>query len=323
MKKVLLLLMFPIIGFSQYTSIPDKVFEETLIDLEYDTVFDGKVLTANIIGIKSLEFNGLQTWPPISDFTGIKDFEALEQLSIRNINLKSIDFLSNNKALTYLNCEGNQLTNLDLSNNKALTYLNCESNQLTNLDLSNNKELTFLICRGNQLKELDLRSNPALSELYCEKDLLKNLNLRNNNSVKINKLKKEEKKEKNKANMKFMDYLIIGLGTILFLFFVITIFNAFTYVAFRVVLIGLPIYKKKCPHCNSEDINFTDKQVHTRPKHITKSGLADKRYKNNSITTVKYYFECMKCKKSDFFSSSKSKKYGYLAKILGDEVRLF
>jgi len=204
-----------------------------------------------------------------------------------------------------------------------MTYLNCESNQLTNLDLSNNKELTYLICRGNQLKELDLRSNPALAELYCEKDLLKNLNLRNNNTVKINKLNKEEKKEENKGKVKLMDYLIIGLGTILFLFFVITIFNAFTYVVFRVVLIGFPIYKKKCPHCNSEDINFTDKQVHTRPKHITKSGLADKRYKNNSITTVKYYFECMKCKKSDFFSSSKSKKYGYLAKILGDGVRLF
>ena len=92
---------------------------------------------------------------------------------------------------------------------------------------------------------------------------------------------------------------------------------------FRVILIGFPIYKKKCPHCNSEDINFRDKHVHTRPKHITKSGLADKRYKNNSITTVKYYFECMKFKKSGFFSSSKSKKYGYLAKILGDEVRLF
>jgi hypothetical protein len=249
MKKVLFLLMFPIIGFSQYTSIPDKVFEETLIDLEYDTVFDGKVLTANIIRVKSLEFNGLQTWPPVSDFTGIKDFEALEQLSVRNINLKNIDFLSNNKALTYLNCEGNQLTSLDLSNNKALTYLNCESNQLTNLDLSNNKELTYLICRGNQLQELDLRSNPALAELYCEKELLKNLNLRNNNSVKINKLNKEEKKEKNKGKVKFMDYLIISLGIIFLSFFIITIFNAFTYVLFRVVLIGFPIYKKKCPHC--------------------------------------------------------------------------
>ena len=158
MKKVLFLLMFPIIGFSQYTSIPDKVFEETLIDLEYDTVFDGKVLTANIIRVKSLEFNGLQTWPPVSDFTGIKDFEALEQLSVRNINLKNIDFLSNNKALTYLNCEGNQLTSLDLSNNKALTYLNCESNQLTNLIISSSSALTYLNCKSNQLTSLDVRN---------------------------------------------------------------------------------------------------------------------------------------------------------------------
>ena len=104
----------------------------------------------------------------IGDNVRIDDFCILSG----NINLKNIDFLSNNKALTYLNCEGNQLTSLDLSNNK---------------------ELTYLICRGNQLQELDLRSNPALAELYCEKELLKNLNLRNNNSVKINKLNKEEK----------------------------------------------------------------------------------------------------------------------------------
>jgi hypothetical protein len=168
-----------------------------------------------------------------------------------------------------------------------------------------------------------LINNTVLTELYCERDQIRNLDLGNNNSVKINKLNETEKKEKNKGKIKFMDYLIIGLGIIFLSFFIITIFNAFTYVLFKVVLIGFPIYKKKCPHCNSDDINFLDKHVHTRPIHTTKKGLADKRYKNNSITTVKYYFECVKCKKSDFFSQSKSKKYGYLAKVLGDDMRLF
>ena len=51
MKNVFFLLIFPIIGFSQYKSISEKVFEEALIDLVYDTVFDGKVLIANISGV--------------------------------------------------------------------------------------------------------------------------------------------------------------------------------------------------------------------------------------------------------------------------------
>jgi Leucine-rich repeat (LRR) protein len=323
MKRLLFLLLFPTFILSQYTSVPDKVFEETLINLGYDTVFDGKVLTANIIGINNLEFNGLQQWPPVTDFTGIQDFEALTHLSVRFINLKNIEFLNSNSSLTYLNCEGNQLTSLELSNNPELTYLNCEGNQLTSLNLSNNPSLIFLNCRRNQITNLDLRNNTVLTELYCERDQIRNLDLGNNNSVKINKLNETEKKEKNKGKIKFMDYLIIGLGIIFLSFFIITIFNAFTYVLFKVVLIGFPIYKKKCPHCNSDDINFLDKHVHTRPIHTTKKGLADKRYKNNSITTVKYYFECVKCKKSDFFSQSKSKKYGYLAKVLGDDMRLF
>ena len=78
MKKVLLLLMFPIIGFSQYTSIPDKVFEETLIDLEYDTVFDGKVLTANIIGPEFQTFRNARM--------GLRMSCRLRSLSRRNLD---------------------------------------------------------------------------------------------------------------------------------------------------------------------------------------------------------------------------------------------
>jgi|TARA_B110000259_G_scaffold25217_1_gene25918 Leucine-rich repeat (LRR) protein len=181
MKKLLLLLIFPVIGFSQHTTIPDKAFEETLINLGYDTVLDGKVLTANIIGVKRLEFNALQNQShlSISDFTGIHNFKALEELSIKFLNLESID-LSNNKELIYLNIEGCKLTSLDLSNHPSLTYLDCESNQLTNLDLSSNKALTQLSCSGNELTNLDLSNNKALTHLNCKSNQLKNLNLSNN-----------------------------------------------------------------------------------------------------------------------------------------------
>jgi len=185
MKKLLFLLIFPIIGFSQHTSIPDKAFEQTLINLGYDTVLDGKVLTANIIGVKTLEFNGLQNqWQRfISDFTGIHNFKALEEISIKFLNLESIDFLSNNKELIYLNIKSSNLTNLDLSNHPSLTYLNCESNQLTNLDLSNNKELIYLNIKSNKLTNLDLSNHPSLTYLDCESNQLTNLDLSSNKAL--------------------------------------------------------------------------------------------------------------------------------------------
>ena len=185
MKKLLLLLMFPILCFGQYNSIPDPVFEQALIDLGYDNNIDGQVLTDNIIGVKRLEFNALQNQRHylISDFTGIHNFKALEELSIKFLNLESIDFLSNNKELIYLNIEGSKLTSLDLSNHPSLTYLNCESNQLTSLNLSSNKALTQLSCSGNELTNLDLSNNKALTHLNCESNQLKNLNLSNNKAL--------------------------------------------------------------------------------------------------------------------------------------------
>ena len=54
MKKVLFLLMIPVLCFGQYTSIPDQNFEQALIDLGYDDVIDRKLLTANINSVDSL-----------------------------------------------------------------------------------------------------------------------------------------------------------------------------------------------------------------------------------------------------------------------------
>ena len=57
MNKILLLFMLPIFCFGQYTSIPDSIFEQRLIDWGYDTIHDGQVLTLNIVNIDSLTFD--------------------------------------------------------------------------------------------------------------------------------------------------------------------------------------------------------------------------------------------------------------------------
>ena len=68
----------------------------------------------------------------ISDLTGIEAFINLTEFSCYgNQHYKYHSFLTQNTALTYLNCEDNQLTSLDLSQEFIpLDILYCDYNQL-------------------------------------------------------------------------------------------------------------------------------------------------------------------------------------------------
>ncbi|NLD22539.1 MAG: hypothetical protein GX664_08765, partial [Bacteroidales bacterium] len=59
------------------------------------------------------------------------------------------------------------LTSLDVSHNTALTFLDCNANQLTSLELPTSTALTTLYCYDNRLPELDVTNNPELSILIC------------------------------------------------------------------------------------------------------------------------------------------------------------
>ena len=169
MKKILtvLTLFITSIGFSQYTSIPDPVFEQVLIDLGYDTgVPDGTVLTSNISVVDSLNLSDIL----VTDLTGIEDFDSLRYLNCSSTFvsglLTSLD-VSNNTSLTHLECFGSPLTSLDVSNNTSLTYLSCFGNQLTSLDVSNNTSLTHVNCSSNLLECLNIKNgNNSIITLF-------------------------------------------------------------------------------------------------------------------------------------------------------------
>ena len=180
MKRLLVyVFLFPIICTSQYTAIPDQNFEQVLIDLGYDNVIDGQVLTSNIdtITVLNVEYKN------ISDLTGIEDFNALTHLSCSGNLLMSLD-LSNNTTLTYLQSSPNySLTSLDVSGCNALTYLNCEGTQLTSLDVSQNIALTKLVCSHSQLTSLDVSQNTVLDSLLCDFNQLTSLDVSGCNAL--------------------------------------------------------------------------------------------------------------------------------------------
>ena len=176
MKRLLRILLFiPIIGFSQYTSIPDQNFEQALIDLGYDNAVDGQVLTVNINGVSFLNVSS----KAISDLTGIEDFTSLNELQCYSNQLTNLN-VSQNTSLTHLYCNSNQLTNLDVSQNTSLTDLLCFSNQLTSLGVSQNTSLINLQCYSNQITNLDMSQNTALTTLNFYSNQLTSIDITQN-----------------------------------------------------------------------------------------------------------------------------------------------
>jgi Leucine-rich repeat (LRR) protein len=178
MKKLLLVLLaLPFIGFGQQTYVPDNNFEAYL---EANGMGDGisgndYVNTANINTVTSLNVNGQN----IADLTGIEAFTALTFLWCQNNQLTSLD-VSQNTALTYLYCGGNLLDSLDVSQNTALTTLDCQVNQITSLDVSQNTALTYLDCQVNQITSLNVSGATALTYLDCYNNQLTSLNVSQN-----------------------------------------------------------------------------------------------------------------------------------------------
>ena len=181
MKKISFLLLFPVIAFGQYTSIPDSIFEQRLIDFGYDTIHNGQVLTLNIVNVDSLNlsnnFGGPTTFiNSIQNLSGIQDFTNLKYLDLSNNFISMID-LSQNIFLEYLNCNSNNLSSLDLDQNILLVNLYCYDNHISYLDLSLNLNLEFLDCNSNQITFLNVSQNTALKTLLCTDNHISYLDL--------------------------------------------------------------------------------------------------------------------------------------------------
>ena len=163
--------------------IPDANFKAYLVS-HFDTDGDGEISLEEAEAITKIE----SYTNDITSVQGIEYMPSLRSLSVRGSSsmysgqLTSLD-VSNNMALTELNCSYNQLTSLDVSNNTALTHLNCSYNQLTSLEVSNNTALTYLDCIYNQLTSLDVSNNTALTFLDCCNNQLTSLDVSNNTAL--------------------------------------------------------------------------------------------------------------------------------------------
>lgn len=158
-------------------AFPDEIFRNYVLK-NFDTDKDGKISTNEALKVTSV-------WVPqmgIASIEGIQYFPNITQLNCNVNDLTELN-VSNNLKLVSLNCGDNELSLLDISQNTGLISLWCIGNNLTSLELSNNAKLRTILCGGNRIAEINLSNNPALNSLNCYGNKLTSLDLSNNPEI--------------------------------------------------------------------------------------------------------------------------------------------
>ncbi|MDI9468754.1 MAG: hypothetical protein QM296_00935 [Bacillota bacterium] len=145
---------------------------------QFDTDRDGYLSFAEMDAVIEISCSA----EGIASLTGIENFGKLENLDCQGNEIQNLD-LSQNTELLELNCSHNPLTVLDLSSNTKLQKIDCMYTNLGSLNVSHLSDLTSLVCNNSYLTALDVSKNTKLQLLSCydshitSLDLSKNANL--------------------------------------------------------------------------------------------------------------------------------------------------
>lgn len=149
---------------------PDEVvvFEDMLFEIyllvSYDTNGDGKLQASEAAAIETLDV----AMRGFSSLKGIEYFTHLKHLNCEYNNLKELD-VTHCPELETLICYENGLRALDVTQNPKLQVLDCGWNShIAELDVTHCPDLVKLKCGGNNLTELDVTQNPKLEILDAD-----------------------------------------------------------------------------------------------------------------------------------------------------------
>lgn len=203
---------------NEWTQIPDSRFETGLIELGFDDVLDGRVLTSRISGVTTLKLehkriqniNGIEAFTNLeslslwdNDFTeiNIRSLKKLKTLCLSECPLTTVDLSQNTELLEIAFQNASQRASdpnyaygktkgfeaLDLRYNTKLQRIYLWTNRIKALDVSMCPNLTDLWLggsgsganSGNPIEHLDLSNNPKLNNIVLDNCALKSLNIKN------------------------------------------------------------------------------------------------------------------------------------------------
>ncbi len=114
----------------------------------------------------------------------VSENTALTSLQCYTNQITSLD-VTKNIALCTLRCDLNNLTSLNVSGCTSLVFLSCYNNNLTSLNVSGCTRLYELSCYNNSLTTLDVSHNTALNTLSCDNNNLTSLDVSHNTALRV------------------------------------------------------------------------------------------------------------------------------------------
>jgi hypothetical protein len=165
-------------GLDVVEKIEDEIFRTYCLN-EFDLApKDGKLSLTEVREVTEINVRRMK----IVSLVGIEYFTKLKDLNCEDNEIAQLD-VSRNTELTTLNCRYNLLTQLNTGGNQKLTELNCTSNLLESLDVTQTTALIHLECSINQLTSLNVSNNTALATLYCDQNQLTALDVSQNTQL--------------------------------------------------------------------------------------------------------------------------------------------
>lgn len=198
------------------TNFPDSNFL-SFISNEFDKDGNQFITCAKLETIKTIDCNN----QGIGSLQGIEYFTALTDLNCESNNLKDLD-VSKNTKLESLKCGNNDFSEkgLNVSTLKQLKTLVAFKCKLKTLDISNNELLENFNASDNGLTVLNLSNNTAMKYLYIADNQLTELDLKGLNDLqdvivngnKLTVLDLSDKMQLNKVNIQSNQLTSLTLG---------------------------------------------------------------------------------------------------------------
>lgn len=193
MKKIFIFLFISLSINAQVIDFPDTIFKNRLLsantangiaknsfgqNIKIDSNENGQIEVSEVLLVFELNISTspINTVNDAYDLTGISNFQNLKILNCNGNQLTSLD-LSSLSNLEEINANNNLLIDLNVSNLGQLKTLKCAYNNISSLNLTGLNNLETLRVHSNNLSSLNITETPNLIQFYCSSNNFTSLDL--------------------------------------------------------------------------------------------------------------------------------------------------
>ncbi|MCB0400028.1 MAG: hypothetical protein KDD26_10490, partial [Winogradskyella sp.] len=204
MKKIFIILLFPIVSIAQQLQYQNHEMEYDDLNRLTKVFFSNGMVheyTYDNLGNRTgcLVYEAPKTYVPddafeqhlidegydtvMDDYVYTHRIDDIDYLFMNDLGIADLTGIQDFEALETLHCSDNSLTTIDVTNNTNLSQLYCSHNNLTILDITTLSDLFILECSYNDISTLDLSNNLLLEHIGIGSTLIESLDLSNQSNI--------------------------------------------------------------------------------------------------------------------------------------------